>query len=116
MAKEILYNGVNYPLNLNMLVFSKWEEHTGLEFSELQNLMANTGSFASVIKALALLYYGIKDGCLEAKKDFDLSFDDFIRGIDISDENSLKNMFSLIGNIGGSENKRQPIKKLATKK
>ena len=112
MAKEILYNGVKYPLELNMLVFAKWEEHTGLAFSEIGSLMANTGSFASAIKALALLYFAIQDACSVKEIEFDYTLDNFIRGIDISDQNKLAEMFSLINPTEGikTENKRRPNK------
>ena len=110
MAKEILYKGEKYSVNLNMLVFEKWEEYAGMKFSEIGTLLADTGSLASVRKALALLYFGLEDSWAENNQETAFTFDNFLRSIDLFDETALANMFSLV--VGdGAENKGQPTKK-----
>ena len=109
MAKEILYNGVKYPLQFNMLVFRNWETETGKKISELGTL-ANGSGAVEAVDALTLLYFAIQDACDEKGIKFDVTLKGFIRNVDF---NNMGEMMSLIDLSDGSENKRQPKKKAA---
>jgi hypothetical protein len=105
MAKEILYNGVSYPLQFNMLVFRDWETETGKKISDLGTL-ANGSGAVEAVDALTLLYFGVKDACEEKSIKFEFSLKQFIRGIDIANISDMMKMIDL----EPSENKRQPMK------
>ncbi len=109
MAKEILFNGVKYPMQFNFLVFKDWENETGKKISDLESLANGLGAVEAV-DALTLLYFAMKDACEEKGVDNDVTLKQFIRGIDMS---KLGEFVSLI-NLGDSENKGQP-KKLTKK-
>jgi len=108
MAKEILYNGIKYPLQFNMLVFRNWENETKKKISELGTLADGTGAVEAV-DALTLLYFAIQDACEEKEITFDVTLKGFIRGVDFS---NMGEMMSLIDLSDNSENKRQPKKQL----
>ena len=107
MAKMILFEGSEYPIQFNMLVFKAWEKETGLKISDLGNLATGTGAVEAV-DALTLLFFAVQDACEEKEIDFPFTLKQFIRKVDIS---QLGEMMSLIGD--GSENKRQPKKQKA---
>ena len=109
MAKEILYNGVKYPLQFNMLVFKNWETQTGKKISDLGTL-ANGSGAVEAVDALTLLYYAIEDACDEKEIEFKVTLKSFLRNIDFS---NMGEMMSLIDLSDGSENNRQPVKKKA---
>lgn len=107
MAKEILYNGVKYPLQFNFLVFKEWENATGKKISELGILANGTGAVEAV-DALTLLFFAVQDACDEKDIQFEFTLKQFIRNVDIS---KLGELMALI-DLGESENKGQPVKKL----
>jgi len=105
MAKEILYNGVIYPLQFNMLVFRNWETETKKKISDLGTL-ANGSGAVEAVDALTLLYFAIEDACEEKEIEFKITLKSFIRNIEIDKIGELMNLIDL----GESENKRQPKK------
>lgn len=105
MAKEILFEGVKYPLQFNMLVFRNWETETHKKISELGTLANGTGA-VEAYEALTLLFFAVQDACDEKSIEFKVTLKEFIRKTDI---NKLGEMMSLI-DLGDSENKRQPVK------
>jgi uncharacterized protein YjaG (DUF416 family) len=105
MAKEILYNGVKYPLQFNMLVFRNWETETKKKISDLGTL-ANGSGAVEAVDALTLLYFAIQDACDEKEIEFIVTLKSFLRNVDFS---NMGEMMSLI-DLGESENKRQPKK------
>lgn len=96
------YNGIEYPLQFNFLVFSKWENATGKKISELGNLAKDSGAVEAV-DALTLLYFAIQDACEEQEKEFDIKLNQFIRGIKLDQLDTYLSKIDL-----GAENKRQP--------
>ncbi|MFZ4797047.1 MAG: hypothetical protein ACOYMA_06100 [Bacteroidia bacterium] len=108
MAKEILYNGVKYPLQFNMLVFRNWETETKKKISDLGTL-ANGSGAVEAVDALTLLYFAIQDACDEKEIEFIVTLKSFLRNVDFS---NMGEMMSLI-DLGESENKRQPKKQKA---
>ena len=111
MAKKIFYNGSEYPLQFNFLVFKNWELATGQQLSELGNLATESGAVGAV-SALTLLYFAVKDACEEQKIDFSVELNSFIRSIK---PEQFKSMVSLISLSDGEEleNKGQPKPKTA---
>jgi hypothetical protein len=105
MAKEILYNGVKYPLQFNMLVFRNWETETKKKISDLGTL-ANGNGAVEAVDALTLLYFAVQDACDEKEIEFPITLKSFIRNIEIDKIGELMNLIDL----GESENKRQPKK------
>lgn len=108
MAKEILYNGVKYPLQFNMLVFRNWETETKKKISDLGTL-ANGSGAVEAVDALTLLYFAIQDACDEKEIEFIVTLKSFLRNVDFL---NMGEMMSLI-DLGESENKRQPKKQKA---
>lgn len=109
MQKEILFKGKNYPLNLNFLVFSEWESHTGKNISEISELTVNAGA-REMSMILSLIYFGICDAMDERGKAFDLSLKKFIREIDLRDIDSLVGLLDFSEgseDVGEEKNKRQ---------
>lgn len=112
---KIIHNGVEYPVNLNMLVFSKWEMETGKKITEIGAGGDNIGA-REAIEALLIIYFGIADGCEEQGIEFNYTQAQFLRSVNMRD---MEKYFKLIqkGISGDSDldtKKRHP--KLAKKK
>lgn len=108
MAKKILFDGKEYPLQFNFLVFSNWEKQTGKKISDLGILANGTGAVEAV-DALTLLFFAVQDAADEAEKEFPYTLKQFIRKVDIT---KLGEMMAMIELGDESENKRLPKKKL----
>lgn len=107
MAKKIIFQGSEYPLQFNFLVFANWEKQTGKKLSELGVLANGTGAVEAV-DALTLLYFAVLDACEEKEINFEFTLKSFIRNVDVS---ALGEMMKLIDLSEGEENKRQPKSK-----
>lgn len=108
MAKKILFDGKEYPLQFNFLVFRNWEKETGQKISDLGILATGTGAVEAV-DALTLLFFAVQDACEETETDFPYTLKQFIRKVDIT---KLGEMMQLIELGDESENKGQPKTKI----
>ena len=108
MDKVILFQGKEYPLQFNFLVFANWERQTGKKISELSSLSQDSGAVEAV-DALTLLFFAVQDSCEEKGIEFEVKLSQFIRGVK---PDEIGEMMSKINLGDDEENKRQPAKKL----
>ena len=94
MQKKLIYQGIEYPLQFNFLVFRNWEKATGHKFTDIQQLAENAGA-TEVVDVLSLLYFAIEDACNEQGKEFNFTLNQFIRGLDMSKTEQMMSMISL---------------------
>tara|TARA_R110000868_G_scaffold397642_1_gene670404 strand:- start:635 stop:964 length:330 start_codon:yes stop_codon:yes gene_type:complete len=104
MDKVILFNGIEYPLQFNFLVFANWEKQTGKKISELSSLSQDSGAVEAV-DALTLLFFAVQDACEEKGIEFSVKLTQFIRGVKPEEIGQFMSKISLGGD---EENKRQP--------
>lgn len=109
MGKQLNYNGVQYPIVFNFLVFSQWERETGKKLPEIGNLSESAGAVEAV-EALTLLYFAVQEGCDINNVEFDLTLKQFIRGIDMRNLGEYLSAINIEAIEGEKENKRQPKK------
>ena len=123
---KVPFEGAEYPVQFNMLVFNEWAKETGKSMDWLSEIAAKAKLAAELQKKgepipddvkttiddgicmIKLLYFGIADACEETETDFPYTVKNFVRRV------SLESMAELTSYIKLTDHKEEssPKKRL----
>lgn len=112
MRKQIVVNLVEYPIDLDMYVYSQWQEAKGSKFSELGDKLKEASETTAMILLMELAYYGVREACAESGIEFSLTEREFIKSLSLEEAtNAVGIVLKAIQPEMVKENKRQQVSK-----